>query len=184
MHEELINAQESQVRVGNRAEIYIIDMGMCDKRKCTGHKLLRMNIVTVAKRVHRGAIVLNPVAKKALSRADVRNARRFGLVAIDTSWNAGDKQFYRFLKYNCRALPYLIAVNPVNYGKPWRLTTAESLIAALYILGFDAQAMEIAERFPWGEHFIDINKEYLQAYRTAENSAEVVKAQMRFIDQK
>jgi pre-rRNA-processing protein TSR3 len=76
----------------------------------------------------------------------------------------------------------LLAANPVNWGKPGKLTTVEALAAALYLMEHDRQATELLSKFRWGEQFINLNKEPLRAYREAKSSAELVSLQFEFFD--
>ena len=83
-------------------------------------------------------------------------------------------------KYH-RTLPFLVASNPTNYGKPCKLSTAEAIAATFYIVGLKDNAVEIMSQFKWGPHFLKLNNELLEAYSSAKTSAEVVKIQNEFI---
>ncbi|MFB6177520.1 MAG: DUF367 family protein, partial [Halobaculum sp.] len=144
-------------------------------------------------------VVLNPHADRALSPADatadgttadattVADSTATGdsdsntLVALDCSWeSAGEAMFS--LPGEHRALPYLVAANPVNFGNPFQLTTVEALAAGLWILGDPEQAEELLSKFTWGETFTELNAEPLARYADCADSAEVVDVQQEYLD--
>jgi len=75
----------------------------------------------------------------------------------------------------------LVAANPINYGKPTKLSTVEALAAALYILGEKSKALNILSKFSWGTTFVTLNAELLTAYSQAESSSEIIRIQETFI---
>jgi pre-rRNA-processing protein TSR3 len=75
----------------------------------------------------------------------------------------------------------LTAGNPVNFGKPTKLTTAEALAAALYIAGFKDAANTLLSVFKWGHTFIEMNYGMLESYANAKDSADIVRLQNSFI---
>lgn len=156
-----------------------------DPKKCTAAKLVRLGEVLEVKhleRLPRRSLVLDPEAEKALSREDSESAERFGVLVLDCSWNRLAKFPRLRAGMQHRALPFLIAANPTNFGKAQKLSSAEALAAAAYILGDRARAAQLMSKFKWGPVFIDINRERLEEYAAAETSGEVVAAQNRMLD--
>ncbi len=128
-------------------------------------------------RFRRKSVVLNPVSEVTLSPSDADTVRRAGIVALDCSWNQGE-QIFKEAKFGIqRALPYLLAANPINTYKPIRLSTAEAIGAALYILGFREAAHDTMSVFKWGPAFLTLNREWLDAYAQCKTSTEVVNVQ-------
>ena len=76
----------------------------------------------------------------------------------------------------------LLAANPVNWGKPSKMTTAEALAASLWILGREQEARDLLNSFSWGEEFFKLNRLPLEAYALANSSRELVRMQMDFFD--
>jgi len=156
----------------------------CDPKKCTAirlHQMGKIHMVYRLEYIPTGAILLDPMAEKALSRRDVEVARRRGIIALDCSWKQIEQIARLRRKVVPRSLPYLVAANPTHYGRPTILSTAEALAAALFILGERSQAEDIIKSFKWGNTFVELNREPLEAYAGAKDSAEVVALQREFM---
>ncbi|MFB6256957.1 MAG: DUF367 family protein [Haloplanus sp.] len=160
-------------------DLHVRYAGDDDPDKCTARKLERFDLVELHRsdRATPYGVVLNPHAERALSPADATGT----LVALDCSWeSAGEARFS--LSGEHRALPYLVAANPVNFGKPFRLTTVEALAAGLVILDERAHAERVLSKFTWGETFLELNDEPLRRYAACADSAEVVAVQGAYLD--
>ena len=172
-------------------ELHVRYEGDDDPEKCTARKLARFGLVTL----HRSAratppgIVLDPHAERALSPADAspddadghREGARNRLVALDCSWETAEVEAFR-LSGPHRALPFLVAANPVSYGTPFRLNTVEAFAGALAILGHRERAEELLSKFRWGHTFLELNEEPLRRYAAAADSADVVAIQGEYLD--
>ncbi len=156
-----------------------------DPKKCTAKKLHRFGYAVLQKNIRRiphQAILLNPFAEQSISREDLDVARAHGVVALDCSWKTAEQTFLSLeTKTVPRALPFLLAANPVNYGKAFQLSTLEAFAAALYIMGEVEQAYEIMRIYTWGPRFLELNREPLEEYRHAKDSAEVVRLMQQYI---
>lgn len=163
--------------------VFVYDKNQCDPKKCTAKRMLKFGLAKEAKTLHaipKGSIVLSPFAEKALSPDDVRYARH-GLVVMDLTWTNID-EFPRPKGTNDRALPYMLASNPINWGKPMELNSAEAVMASLFILGEREQAETFLGRFNWAPEFMRLNGELLEEYSSAKDSTEVVRIQNEYID--
>lgn len=78
-------------------------------------------------------------------------------------------------------VPFLVASNPVNYGKPLKLNCAEAFAACYYIVGMKEEGDFVMSKFKWGSAFYDINKELFRRYSACADSAEVVVVQNEYI---
>jgi pre-rRNA-processing protein TSR3 len=162
--------------------LYAYDAKACDPKKCTAKKLARSGLLTLVndpRNLPKGCVLLNPTSEKAVSREDEEYASRRGLAALDLSWK--HPKFPRIRGVRERVLPYLLAANPVNYGKAFQLSTAEALAASLFIMGHENHCLKILGKFKWGPGFLALNEVPLGLYSKAANSQEVVEAQGEFI---
>jgi len=164
--------------------IIVYHAGQCDPKKCTALKLKRHGLVRLVTQIRflpKRAVVLNPFSKIAFSPADRQRVEKFGLAALDCSWEHAEKVLLKHVRGTSRCLPFLIAGNPVNFGKPTRLTTVEALAAALYIAGL-GEVNQLLSIFKWGHTFIELNEERLENYAKAKDSTEIIKLQARLIE--
>ncbi len=162
-------------------ELHVRYEGDDDPEKCSARKLARFNLVTLhhhAPETPHG-IILDPFAERALSPTDADLTDR--LVVLDCSWDTVEQEIYG-LDGPHRALPFLVAGNPVNFGRPFRLNTVEAFAGALCILGHRDHAEEILGKFRWGETFLDLNEEPLDRYAACEDSSEIVAVQSEYLD--
>ena len=160
--------------------LYAYRDNSCDPRKCTVKKLERVGHLTIVKKISqipRNTLLLDPTAEQALSPADNHVK---SVTALDCSWVVLDTGSVRAWRIR-RALPFLVAANPVNFGKPCMLSSIEALAAALYILGDRERAAKILGCVSWGIRFLEVNKEPLELYAQAIDSTEIVKIQGLFI---
>jgi len=170
--------------VQKRVNIVIYHARQCDPKKCTALKLARHGLARIVHQIRflpKRAVVLNPLSETAFSPADKERVESFGLAALDFSWNHAEKALLKSVRGTSRCLPYLIAGNPVNFGKPTKLSTLEALAAALFISGFKEEANRLLSMYKWGHTFLDINAERLEAYAKAENSLAIVELQKGFM---
>lgn len=147
--------------------IDIIMMRQDDPSKCTAARMVRFGLARTVRRAPRHRITLNPYAAGMLLPQDMHK----GICAIDCSWRLAGKQFRH--AQNDRKLPPLLAGNPVNYSKVGKLTTAEAIAAALYIMGRKDDASKILDKFRWGHTFLELNTGLLDEYCMAQSPEEM-----------
>lgn len=177
------STSEKKVYTGPHLQMW--DLNHCAPQKCTGRKLARLSLLTPLRLTQRtGGVALSPSATEAISRADAQMATNGGLAVVDCSWARLDEvPFTRLRSAANRLLPFLVAANPINYGKPSRLSCAEALAAGLYIMGFFEDAQFVLSKFTWGHAFWQINSTILDRYASCETGADVVRVQNEWLEE-
>nr|AAN59771.1 Unknown protein [Oryza sativa Japonica Group] len=156
-----------------------VDFGQCDVKRCTGRKLSRFGLLKELRVTNGfGGVVLSPVGTQCVSKEDRHIVQRKGLAVVDCSWaRLSDVPFVKLRCGAPRLLPWLVAANPVNYGRPCELSCVEALSAALIICGEEETAHLLLGKFKWGHSFLSVNRELLKAYSQCENGTEIINVQ-------
>eukprot|EP01134_Creolimax_fragrantissima_P000342 CFRG0342T1 len=161
------------------------DFNQCDPKRCSGRRLAKMGIVHELKLTQRfHGLVMSPVGVATVSPADRDIMINGGGVAVvDCSWaQLSSVKFDKIRSPHERLLPYLVAANQVNYGKPCKLNCAEALAACLYICGEPEAADLLMSKFGWGPAFIEINREILDLYSECKDGEEVLQVQKEWLE--
>ena len=124
-----------------------------------------------------------PNAKRTISPADRELLEQHGAAVVECSWERTKEVPWARIGGKCeRLLPYLVAANPVNYGRPWRLNCVEALAACFYICGHPEWATEVLQHFSYGEPFLEINSQVLKRYAACSSEEEIKKAEEVWLD--
>ncbi|KAJ5677672.1 Ribosome biogenesis protein TSR3 [Penicillium maclennaniae] len=159
------------------------DMGHCDPKRCSGKRLMKLGLM---RELHIGqrfpGVIVSPNAKKVVSPADKELMEQYGAAVVECSWVRVKEVPWSRIGGKCeRLLPYLIAANTVNYGKPWRLNCVEALAACFCICGHEEWAREVLKNFRYGEAFLEINSELLQRYAACATEEDVKRTEEEWL---
>ena len=164
-------------------QVYVLQLRQDDPKKCTAAKLVKFRLAKPLykiKQVPVNCLTLNPFAAASLLNRDRVQALKYGLVAIDCSWERVQATFAAHLPGRNIRLPTLLASNPVNYAKPNKLSSLEALAASLYIMGFREQASQLLSMFKWGPYFLTLNAQPLEAYASAIDEEQLLRLESEY----
>lgn len=155
------------------------DLGHCDPKRCSGKKLMKLGLM---RELHIGqkhsGVIISPNAKQTISPADRELMEQYGAAVVECSWARVKEVPWAKIGGKCeRLLPYLVAANSVNYGKPLRLNCVEALGAAFYICGHPEWAEEVLSHFSYGDTFLEINSSILKRYAACKDEADIKKTE-------
>jgi pre-rRNA-processing protein TSR3 len=160
------------------------DLGHCDPKRCSGKRLMRLGLM---RELHLGqrhaGVIITPNGKQTLSPADKPLLDQYGAAVVECSWARTKEVQWSKVGGKCeRLLPYLVAANTVNYGKPWRLNCVEALAAAFAICGHLDWAAQVLAPFSYGAAFLEINASLFKKYAACEDEAGVKQAEKDWME--
>jgi pre-rRNA-processing protein TSR3 len=165
-----------------RALVYMLYQD--DPFKCTAAKLVKFGLAERVASVPRGSILLDPFSEIPISKAD--SALAGSVCAIDCSWDKADevlgsRRYKNAAKRGIgRRLPAMLAANPVNYAMLAKLSSAEALAGALYVIGDMATAKGILDKFKWGHTFFELNSNLLEDYSKADTIEQIIQLEKEY----
>ncbi|KAI1826390.1 hypothetical protein F4861DRAFT_105766 [Xylaria intraflava] len=160
------------------------DLNHCDPKRCSGKKLIRLGLM---RDLHLGqrhnGVIITPNGKHILSPADRDLMDQYGAAVVECSWARTQEVQWNKVGGKCeRLLPYLVAANTVNYGKPYRLNCVEALAASFYICRHPDWAEQILRPFNYGESFLAINSKLLKKYAACEDEDAVKSTEKEWLE--
>lgn len=162
------------------------EFGQNDPKRDSGSKLRRLGYAGQL-RIGQSfpGVVLSSEAKIMASPADHEIVEAHGIAGINCSWNRLTEIPFGSMGKgrNQRILPLLFAANSVNYGRPFKMNTAEAMAACLYITGFKKDAHNLLSSFGYGEEFFRLNFDALEAYSACTTSDQVRQVQEEYVRQ-
>lgn len=162
-----------------KPQVYM--MRQDDPFRCTAAKLAKFRIAEPVRFIRKDTIVLNPFSETLLTKNDVQAAD--AVCAVDCSWERADEVAKHQKIFSAgigRRLPAILAANPTNYAKVGKLSSAEALAAAMYILGDKQTAAEVMNKFKWGHTFLELNADLLEDYSNAESEEQVKQVEQAY----
>ncbi|KAE8144189.1 hypothetical protein BDV25DRAFT_167446 [Aspergillus avenaceus] len=159
------------------------DLGHCDPKRCSGKRLIHLGLMReLAIGQKYPGVIVSPNAKKIISPADRETLEQFGAAVVECSWARLKEVPFSRIGGRCeRLLPYLVAANTVNYGKPWRLNCVEALAACFAICGHEDWAKEVLQHFNYGEAFLDINAKLLKRYAACSTEEDIKRTEEEWL---
>jgi len=159
------------------------DFAQCDPKRCTGARLAKRGIFQrMNLKQPFSGIVMSPQGHVSISPKDSCILEKSGVSVIDCSWaRLAEIPFRQMRSGHHRLLPFLVAANTVNYGRPSKLSCAEAAAATLYICGRPEAARALMKEFAWGNEFLRINQELLDLYASCADAEEVVQKQNEWL---
>lgn len=160
------------------------DFDHCDPKRCSGKKLERLGLIKSLRVGQKfQGVIVTPNGKSVVCPNDKEIVEQFGVAVVECSWaRLEEVPFNKIGGKHERLLPYFVAANPVNYGRPMKLNCVEAVAACLAIVGHQDWAFELLQNFSWGPTFLEINKELLEMYAECTDADSVLQAEKDFLE--